>query len=74
MTFNHSLSRISHGTAVAYISHGPADGEILSWFMGQLTSADTGILSCFMDQPTSAGVGGPNKPKNIRNGPELKEI
>ena len=59
---------------MAYISHGPADGEILSWFMGQPTSADAGILSCFMDQPMSAGVGGPNKPKNVRNGPELKEI
>ena len=69
-----TFTQCSHGTAVAYISHGPADGEILSWFMGQPMSADAGILSCFMDQPTSAGVGGPNKPKNVRNGPELKEI
>jgi hypothetical protein len=44
----------SHGSVVAYIVHGPADGEILSRFMGQPTSADTGILSCFMGQPTSA--------------------
>jgi hypothetical protein len=40
---------------MAYICLGPADAEILSYLMGQPTSADAEILPYFMGQPTSAG-------------------
>jgi hypothetical protein len=40
---------------MAYIIHGPADGEILPYFMGSQRQPMSEILPYFMAQPMSAG-------------------
>src|ERR1700677_4817771 len=44
----------SHGPAMAYISHGPADAEILSSVMDSRRRPTSEILAIFMGEPTSA--------------------
>ena len=48
------VSQPSHGPAMAYISHGPANAESLSEFMGGRCRLMSEILAIFMGQPTSA--------------------
>jgi len=43
---------------MAYISHGPADAEILSSVMDSRRRPTSEILAIFMGQPTSAESGG----------------
>src|ERR1700677_1127565 len=44
----------SHGPPMAYISHGPADAEILSSVMDSRRRPTSEILAIFMGEPTSA--------------------
>ena len=48
----------SHGTAMAYMSHGRADAESLLDFMDSRRRPTSEILTIFLGQPTSAESGG----------------
>ena len=52
-----SRCMLSHGPAMAYMSHGRADAESLLEFMDSRRRPTSEILVIFLGQPTSAEVG-----------------